>query len=109
MTDRPNILWYCTDQQRFDTISALGAPIIKTPILDRLVWEGISFDRCYTPSPVCVSARFALIIGLPPHMTGCVDNKATQLIHPTFIERLRDAGYRTHGVGKLHFEPNWLY
>ena len=101
-----NILFLFTDQQRFDTIAALGAPIIKTPVLDRLVREGVSFERCYTPSPVCVSARHALITGLPPHVTGCVDNKDTALSHSTFIERLRDRGYRTHGVGKMHFVPN---
>ena len=37
MADRPNILWYCTDQQRFDTIGALGNPYVKTPTIDRLV------------------------------------------------------------------------
>lgn len=103
---KPNILFLFTDQQRFDTISALGAPIIKTPALDRLVREGISFERCYTPSPVCVSARHALITGLPPHVTGCVDNKPTAQVEPTFIEHLRDADYRTHGIGKMHFVPN---
>ncbi len=102
----PNILFIFTDQQRFDTISALGAPIIKTPALDQLVRDGISFLRCYTPSPVCVSARYALLTGKPPHVTGCVDNKAIEQSHPTFIERLRDRGYRTHGVGKMHFVPN---
>ena len=34
MEKRPNILWYCTDQQRFDTIGALGNPHIHTPRLD---------------------------------------------------------------------------
>ncbi len=101
-----NILLLFTDQQRFDTIGALGAPIIKTPALDRLVREGVSFERCHTPSPVCVSARHALTTGLPPHTTGCVDNQAPRLSPPTFIEHLRDAGYQAHGVGKMHFAPD---
>lgn len=101
-----NILFLFTDQQRFDTIGALGAPFVKTPALDRLVREGIAYDRCYTPSPICVSARQALVAGLPPHVTGCVDNKPGETSHPTFIERLTALGYRTHGVGKMHFLPN---
>ena len=41
--DRPNILWYCTDQQRFDTIGALGNEFVKTPAIDGLVEEGVAF------------------------------------------------------------------
>ena len=37
--NRPNILWYCTDQQRFDTIGALGNPHVVTPVIDALVAE----------------------------------------------------------------------
>jgi choline-sulfatase len=105
---RPNILLILTDQQRFDTIAALGNPIIKTPALDRLVREGTTFRHCYTPSPVCVSARCALITGLPPHATGCVDNMPMPQNVPSFMERLQTLGYQTHGVGKMHFTPDPL-
>jgi len=103
---QPNILLLFTDQQRFDTIAALGNPIIKTPALDRLVHEGTSFQRCYTPSPVCVSARCATLTGLPPHKSGCVDNMPMPQDQPSFMERLQTLGYQTHGVGKMHFTPD---
>ena len=45
--DRPNILWFCTDQQRFDTINSLGNPYIRTPNLDKLVERGAAFTRAY--------------------------------------------------------------
>lgn len=102
---KPNILLLFTDQQRYDTIAALGNPIIKSPALDRLVRDGTTFERCYTPSPVCVSARCALMTGLPPHKTGCVDNMPMPLNQPSFVERLATAGYQTHGTGKMHFSP----
>src|SRR5512140_557590 len=54
---RPNILLLFTDQQRFDTIHALGNPIIQTPHIDRLVSMGTAFTSAYTCSPVCVSGR----------------------------------------------------
>jgi arylsulfatase len=101
----PNILLILTDQQRFDTIAALGNPLIRTPAVDRLVREGTAFVRAYTPSPVCVSARCALATGLPPHVTGCVNNMPMPPDRPSFMEALTAQGYQTHGVGKMHFTP----
>lgn len=102
----PNILLLMTDQQRSDTIGALGNPTIRTPSLDRLAREGTAFTRCCTPSPVCVAARCSLVTGLSPGQTGCVDNQATCRRLPSFMQHLTDLGYQTHGVGKMHFVPD---
>jgi arylsulfatase A-like enzyme len=107
-TKSPNILLIITDSQRADTVAAHGNPIIRTPSLDRLVREGTSFTSAYTPSPMCVPARCALLYGQYPSCTGCYDN-ATGM--PTdgrssFVDALAEAGYRTHGVGKTHFTPD---
>ena len=48
---RPNILWICTDQQRYDTIGALGNPHVDTPNINRLVAEGGCIDPCVLPKP----------------------------------------------------------
>ncbi len=107
MSDCPNILLVMTDQQRFDTIAALGNRLIKTPALDALVRRGVSFTQAYTPSPVCVAARSALLSGLPPHVTGCVDNMPMSIATPpSLMQRLANRGYQTHGVGKMHFTSN---
>ncbi|MFM9965793.1 MAG: sulfatase-like hydrolase/transferase, partial [Planctomycetaceae bacterium] len=45
--DRPNILFLFADDQRADTIAALGNSHIQTPNLDRLVRRGLAFDRAY--------------------------------------------------------------
>lgn len=100
---RPNILLLFTDQQRFDTIAALGNEMIKTPAMDRLVAEGTAFTRAYTPSPVCVSGRCSLVTGQPAHVTGCTDNVPIPKGMSSFMEHLNAAGYQTHGVGKMHF------
>jgi len=104
----PNILLIITDSQRFDTIAALGNPIIRTPVLDRLVREGTSFTSAYTPSPMCVPARCALLYGQGPATTGCYDNVTGMPTdgRSSFVEALSRAGYRTHCVGKTHFTPN---
>ena len=104
-SQRPNILLVLTDQQRFDTIAALGNSIIKTPTLDRLVREGTAFTRAYTPSPVCVSARHALVTGRAPHQSGCTDNNDGGGDELSLMQCLNDAGYQTHGVSKMHFAP----
>ncbi len=106
-TRPPNILLLMTDQQRADTIAALGNPIIRTPTLDRLVREGSSFTRAYTPSPVCAPARCSLVTGQPPHATGVVDNEPLTRDLPSFMDRLAARGYQTHGVGKMHFTPDF--
>lgn len=103
---RANVLIILTDQQRYDTIAALGRPLPRTPALDRLCAQGAAFTRAYTPSPVCVPARHAIASGLPPHASGVFDNDASPPPAPSFMQRLTRAGYRTHGVGKMHFVPD---
>ena len=56
MSSRPNILWICTDQQRFDTLSALGNPYAQTPHLDKFVTEGTTFNNAFCQSPVCAKS-----------------------------------------------------
>ncbi|MCY4061392.1 MAG: sulfatase-like hydrolase/transferase [Chloroflexi bacterium] len=105
MSQHPNILFVMTDQQRSDTIRALGNREIRTPVLDSLVQAGAAFTNCYTPSPVCVAARSATITGTPPHLNGCTSNNESPLHLRSIMQVLRDAGYRTHGIGKMHFNP----
>lgn len=103
----PNILLIFTDQQRADTIHAAGNPVIHTPAMDRLVREGTRFSSAYTPAPVCVPARCSLVLGQYPHRTGCVDNgDSMPQDRPTFMQVLTERGYRTHGIGKMHFTPD---
>ncbi|MCD6303238.1 MAG: sulfatase-like hydrolase/transferase [Anaerolineae bacterium] len=104
---RPNILLFFTDQQRADTIHAGGNPVIRTPNLDRLAQEGVRFSSAFTPSPVCVSARCSMIHGQYPHNTGCAYNgDPMPTDRPSFMQVLTEAGYRTHGIGKMHFRPD---
>ena len=63
---RPNILWYCSDQQRWDTIRALGNPHIRTDAIDALVASGVAFTHAYTQSPICTPARATFLTGRYP-------------------------------------------
>lgn len=107
MTDaagaRPNIILIVTDQQRYDSIRALGAPHADTPMLDRLVAEGTSFSRCYITAASCVPSRASLFNGLYPHTSGVLRNGANW--GRTWVELLAGAGYHCVNFGKMHTAP----
>jgi arylsulfatase len=100
---RPNIILIMTDQQRADTIGALGAPWMKTPHLDRLATEGAAFTECFVTSPVCVGARASLFTGKYPH--GCQVFSNFQPWQPTWVSSLADQGYHCVNIGKMHINP----
>lgn len=101
--DRPNIIFIITDQQRYDTIAALGYPHVDTPNLDRLVREGISFDQCHVTAASCAAARASLFKGYYPHTTGILKNADTW--RRSWIELLNDSGYYCANIGKMHTWP----
>ncbi len=103
MAERPNIILIMTDQQRLDSIAALGAPWMQTPNLDRLVNEGVSFTNCFVNSPVCVTSRASLFSGKYPHKVGAFHN--FQPWQPTWVQWLADAGYHCVNIGKMHINP----
>lgn len=102
-----HVLILFTDQQRWDMIAAHGNPAIQTPNLDALVQDSITFDRCSTPSPVCVPARLSMFAGQYPARTGCNNNNAENAYEGEgFYARLTGAGYQSCAVGKLHYLPD---
>ncbi|MGY8713096.1 MAG: sulfatase-like hydrolase/transferase [Verrucomicrobiia bacterium] len=74
MSSPPNILWICTDQQRFDTIRALGNEYAQTPHLDELIEQGTAFNHAYCQSPVCAPSRASFLTGRYPRTTRCRQN-----------------------------------
>jgi arylsulfatase len=101
---RPNILWYCTDQQRYDTIHCLGNPLIRTPNLDRLVAQGVAFTSAYTQCPICTPSRATFLTGRYPASHHVHRNGNDSFpSHETLVTRiLADAGYDCGLAGKLH-------
>ena len=102
--DSPNILWICTDQQRYDTIGALGNPHVSTPNIDQLVQQGVAFTHAYCQSPICTPSRTSFLTGMYPstvHVNG--NGNAFFPETPPLVTRiLSEAGYHCGLIGKLH-------
>ena len=102
---RPNVLLLFTDDQRFDTIGALGNPQIKTPNLDRLVARGTTFTHAHIPGgtrpAVCMPSRAMLHTGRTLfHLVESGERIPRD--HTLLGEHLWASGYRTFGTGKWH-------
>ncbi len=102
-TDRPNIIFINTDQQRYDTIAALGFPYMNTPNLDRLFNEGVTFSNCFITASSCAPTRASLFSGLYAHNHGVLRNGSRW--PRIWVEDLADAGYHCVNVGKMHTMP----
>lgn len=102
---RPNILLITSDQQHWNTLGYLN-PEVKTPNLDRLAREGVSFGRAYCVNPTCTPTRASIITGLYPSQHGAysLGTKLPESV-PTVGECFSRSGYRTALVGKAHFQP----
>ncbi|MFN2351292.1 MAG: sulfatase-like hydrolase/transferase [Kiritimatiellia bacterium] len=105
MSCRPNVLLFFTDDQRFDTIHALGNSRIHTPHLDALVARGTAFTRAHIPGgtcgAVCMPSRAMLHSGRTLfHLDGV--GKEIPPAQTTLGECLQAAGYATFGTGKWH-------
>jgi arylsulfatase A-like enzyme len=97
----PNVVFIFADDQRADTIAALGNPVIKTPNLDRLVKRGVAFTRAYmqggNQGATCVPSRAMLLSG---RSLAQIDEKL--LKHQTWPNAFGAAGYATFATGKWH-------
>src|SRR5262249_30278261 len=99
---KPNVVFLFSDDQRFDTIAALGNKDVQTPNLDRLVKDGFAFTHAFimggTQPAVCVPSRAMMLTGRTLFRVGPVIGAKT----PTWPETLGRAGYVTCGIGKWH-------
>jgi arylsulfatase A-like enzyme len=110
---KPNFVVLYTDDQRFDTIRALGNDEIRTPNMDRLAKRGVAFTHCFTQGgmhgAICVPSRAQLHTG---QTLWNVNRNIVRLEVKTppgpfhlFPELLRQQGYTTCGIGKWHNQP----
>lgn len=104
---RPNILFILADQWRAQAFGHAGDPNVRTPNLDRLSHEGVSFANAVSGVPVCCPARASLLTGQRVLSHGVFLNDVPLSPESTSIAKvLSAAGYDTGYIGKWHLNGN---
>jgi arylsulfatase A-like enzyme len=100
-----NIVLIMTDQQRWDTLGCYGAPICRTPNIDKLATRGIRFSTVFTPTSPCSPARAALFTGLYPHKNHVLRNGGILNPEvPNLADALSKSNYNLGYAGKWHVD-----
>lgn len=104
MAKRPNIILFMADQLRFDALGCYGNNEIHTPNIDSIALNGCTFNNHFIQNPVCSPSRCSILTGRYPRNHGTRDNgiplRDEELCFP---EVLREHGYWTAAIGKMHF------
>src|ERR1043166_1167853 len=102
-----NVLWLCSDDHVPYVMGAYGNQRVRTPNLDRLAAQGMRFDAAFCNSPVCTASRQSFITGRYPRTIGVTQLKtALSEKEVTLAEILKQAGYETAAIGKMHFNSS---
>ncbi|NLS96069.1 MAG: sulfatase-like hydrolase/transferase [Planctomycetaceae bacterium] len=112
--DQPNIVFIYSDDQCFETVRALGHPVVETPNLDRLVDDGITFTHAYNQGSwtgaVCIASRTMLNTGRSVWRAARLDKEKTvereRQAGRFWSEHMKAAGYTTYMTGKWHVKAN---
>jgi len=102
--ERPNIVFFLSDDQRADFMGCAGHPILKTPTLDRLAKGGVRFTNTFVTTSICAASRASILTGLYERThrftfgTPPIRAEHTQGSYPALLKK---AGYRTGFVGKF--------
>ncbi|MBC8181302.1 sulfatase-like hydrolase/transferase [candidate division KSB1 bacterium] len=103
---QPHIIYIMTDQHRGDCLGCVGNEVIKTPSIDSIAKNGVCFTNGYTAVPSCTPARAGLLTGLSPWRHGMLGyGRVAGKYKYELPQMLREAGYYTFGIGKMHWYP----
>ncbi len=105
MPRRPDFILFITDQHRADYLGCMGHPVLQTPNIDAIAAQGTLWDRFYVASPVCMPNRASLMTCRMPSSHGVrMNGIPLDARNVTFVDLLREAGYKTALVGKSHLQ-----
>ncbi len=106
MSERPNILLIMADQWNAECFSGLFHTDVRTPVLDKLIENGVVFRNCFSANPICQPSRVSFLTGQYIHTHGVVTNarnaRPTSVTHPLPLHLREQGGYHTGAFGKLH-------
>ncbi|MDA0348696.1 MAG: sulfatase [Verrucomicrobia bacterium] len=104
--EKPNIIFFFTDDQAYDTLGSYGNPDVKTHNIDKLGSQGVIFDRHYDTTAICMASRANVMTGLYEYKSGTNfmhGPMSNAIWNQSFPKLLKQAGYRTGFGGKFGF------
>ncbi|SFH00580.1 sulfatase family protein [Pedobacter insulae] len=103
---KPNIVIIVSDDHAYQAIGAYGSKIAKTPNIDRIAKEGVTFNKGYVTNSICGPSRAVILTGKYSHKNGFKDNISYQFdgSQDHFVKQLQKVGYQTAWIGKWHLE-----
>lgn len=106
--NKPNVLLIVSEDNS-PNLSCYGDPCVETPNLDKLAAEGVRFEHAFVATASCSESRCSILTGLYPHQNGQI-GLATHRYSmyrswPNIPSLLKQQGYRTGIIGKLHVNP----
>ena len=103
---QPNIIFIMTDQHRADALGCMGNDAVVSPNIDKIAAEGVLFVNGYSSVPSCTPARAGLLTGMSPWHHGMLGyGRVARKYKYEMPEMLKEAGYYTFGIGKMHWFP----
>jgi N-sulfoglucosamine sulfohydrolase len=106
---QPNFIFILADDCSYRDLELYGGPA-KTPHINELASQGMTFNRCYQSAPMCSPTRHALYTGLYPVKSGAYPNHAQAYGHVKSIPHyLGEMGYRVALAGKTHVDPKSVF
>ncbi len=108
---RPNIIVIMSDEHNAEVLGCYGNGIVRTTNLDGLAARGITFENCYTSSPLCAPARLAFTAGKYISRIGAWSNRCwlPSADYPSLPRIMNAAGYESLLCGKMHYDPTRRY
>lgn len=103
--ERPNIVFFFTDDQTAGSLGCYGNPVAKTPNLDAMAARGVRFDNACVSQSICWVSRTTILTGLTGRSYGSPGNHdlaKPEAVEELYTDILREAGYRTGFFGKWH-------
>lgn len=102
--ERPNLIFFLSDDHRWDRMGTAGHPFLQTPTMDALASEGTRFSNAMVTTSICAASRATLFTGLYERTHGYTFGTAPirrSDLENSYPTLLRQAGYRTGFVGKF--------
>ena len=102
-TRPPDFVIFLTDDQRWDFLSRMGHPVLRTPNIDQLANEGVLFTNAFVTTSICCASRASILTGLYARTHGVHDfntDFAPETFRLSYPAQLRQAGYHVGTFGK---------